>query len=493
MKRIGIVVVAYNAVSTLAKVLDRIPVDFRGRIDHVLVGDDASDDSTYLVGLGYQQLKTDLPLTVVRHQQNLGYGGNQKASYRWAIDNDVDIVVLLHGDGQYAPEMLPDVVEPLEKGVCDAVFGSRMLTPGGARRGGMPRYKYFGNRILSRVENALAGMELSEWHSGYRAYSANALRQIAFESNSDGFDFDTQIILQLQAGGFRIVEVPIPTYYGDEISHVNGLKYAKEVVGHAVRYRLHASGFGVGGTVLSEEDRYELKSHQDSSHERILAWLRGRQPSSILDLACSDGRFAERLKSYGHTVTGVDVHELSGVRDRVDRFVQCDLDAGLSQDVGCGYDVVVAADVLAHVRNPDRLLVDLRHRLASQGTIVMSVPNFGHWYPRSRVALGRFDYDRRGILDSDHVRFFTKRSVEAMIARCGFAVRRREALGLPFDVIDRGGRGSGSDGRGRQAVRALDGLAVSLRPTLFAYQYVFELEPNAKMRTPVVAYDVVTH
>ena len=227
MKRIGIVVVAYNAVSTLAQVLDRIPVDFRGRIDHVLVGDDASDDSTYLVGLGYQQLKTELPLTVVRHEQNLGYGGNQKACYRWAIDHDVDIVVLLHGDGQYAPEMLPDIVEPLENGVCDAVFGSRMLTPGGARRGGMPRYKYLGNRILTRVENALAGMELSEWHSGYRAYSANALRQIAFESNSDGFDFDTQIILQLQAGGFRIVEVPIPTYYGDEISHVNGLRYAK--------------------------------------------------------------------------------------------------------------------------------------------------------------------------------------------------------------------------------------------------------------------------
>ena len=108
----------------------------------------------------------------------------------------------------------------------------------------------------------------------------------------------------------------------------------------------------------------------------------------------------------------------------------------------------------------------------------MSVPNFGHWYPRSRVALGRFDYDRRGILDSDHVRFFTKRSVEAMIARCGFAVRRREALGLPFDVIDRGGNGSGSDGRGRQALHALDGFAVSLRPTLFAYQYMFELEPG---------------
>ena len=111
MKRIGILVVAYNAASTLAQVLDRIPRDFVPRIDEVLVGDDHSQDSTYLVGLGYQQQSGDLPLTVVRHPRNLGYGGNQKAGYRWAIENGLDIVVLLHGDGQYAPEILPDIVE----------------------------------------------------------------------------------------------------------------------------------------------------------------------------------------------------------------------------------------------------------------------------------------------------------------------------------------------------------------------------------------------
>jgi glycosyltransferase involved in cell wall biosynthesis len=489
VKRIGIVVVAYNAASTLAQVLDRIPSDFRGRIDHVLIGDDASQDSTYLVSLGYQQLKSELPLTVVRHERNLGYGGNQKASYRWAIDHGVDIVVLLHGDGQYAPELLPDIVAPLENGVCDAVFGSRMLDRGGARRGGMPRYKYVGNRILTRVENALAGMELSEWHSGYRAYSANALRRISFESNSDGFDFDTQIILQLQAAGLRIAEVPIPTYYGDEISHVNGLAYARQVVGHAVRYRLHASGFGVGGTVLPEEDRYEFKPDQDSSHERILTWMRGRDPSSVLDLGCSDGVLAERLSSYGHKVTGVDVRELPGVRDRVERFVLCDLNAGLPPETGCGYDVVIAADVLEHVRHPDRILVDLRDRLSPGGTILVSVPNFGHWYPRARVVSGTFDYDQRGILDRDHVRFFTRKSIKALFARCGFVVRRHEALGLPIDVLDRGVANGRTGGRGRQVVRAVDGFGVSLRPTLFAYQYLFELETSAKTAAADGSFD----
>ena len=136
MSKIGIVVVAYNAASTLAKVLDRIPPDFRSQIDGVYIGDNNSDDSTYLVGVGYQQAVGDLPITVVRHPRNLGYGGNQQAGYRWAIDQGYDIVVLLHADGQYAPEFLPEIIKPLERGEADAVFGSRMMTPGGARRGG---------------------------------------------------------------------------------------------------------------------------------------------------------------------------------------------------------------------------------------------------------------------------------------------------------------------------------------------------------------------
>ena len=128
--KIGILVVAYNAASTLERVLDRIPADFRPRIAKVLVGDDASQDSTHLVALGYQQINTDLPIEVVRHPENLGYGGNQKAGYQWAMDHGLDIVVLLHGDGQYAPEILADMVAPIEQGEADAVFGSRMLEPG---------------------------------------------------------------------------------------------------------------------------------------------------------------------------------------------------------------------------------------------------------------------------------------------------------------------------------------------------------------------------
>ena len=150
-RRIGILVVAYNAESTLASTLDRIPVDFRSRIDEILVFDDASVDNTVDVAMRWRAANDGPPTTIIRHLRNLGYGGNQKTGYRAAIDRGLDIVVLLHGDGQYAPECLPEIVAPLERGECDAVFGSRMMTPGAARRGGMPMYKWLGNRVLTGI------------------------------------------------------------------------------------------------------------------------------------------------------------------------------------------------------------------------------------------------------------------------------------------------------------------------------------------------------
>jgi glycosyltransferase involved in cell wall biosynthesis len=476
-KRIGILVVAYNAANTLARVLDRIPADFRTRITKILVGDDASQDSTHLVALGYRQLAGDLPIEVVRHPKNLGYGGNQKAGYRWAIDQGLDIVVLLHGDGQYAPELLPEMVAPIERGQADAVFGSRMLDPGGARRGGMPRYKYVGNRILTRAENLVAGASLSEWHSGYRAYSVAALRDVPFHRNDDGFNFDTQMIVQFLEASKRIIEIPIPTYYGDEICHVNGLQYARDVTRDVLRYRAHKMGFGSGELAFASE-AYDGKHADNSSHGQVLRWVATRRPIRILDLGCSDGHLAARLRACGHHVTGVDLVAHNGVKERVDRFVEADLDQGVPPEADGSYDVVLAADVLEHVRTPEQILHDVRGLLAPGGSLLVSVPNFGHWYPRVRVALGRFDYDRRGILDRDHVRFFTKRSFERLVVDGGFRVVRRSGTGLPFEVVDRGGNGQeAGSGSVARALSRIDRAAVAARPQLFAYQFLYELVP----------------
>ena len=235
--KIGVLVVAYEASATLEAVLNRIPNEFRTQLSVILVCDDASSDDTYQVGMRVKEARPDLPLEVIRRPVNLGYGGNQKAGYRWMIDHEIDLVVLLHGDGQYAPEFLPKMVEPIVSGHADVVFGSRMLQRGAALQGGMPKYKYVGNKILTFLQNRMAEVQLSEWHSGYRAYSIPALGKVGFELNADYYDFDTQIILQMIAAEQRITEIPIPTFYGDELSRVNGIRYGWRILRHTLRWR----------------------------------------------------------------------------------------------------------------------------------------------------------------------------------------------------------------------------------------------------------------
>ena len=154
--RIGILVVAYNAESTLGATLDRIPTEFLDRVDEIIVADDASGDDTFGVGVRWRSSNPRAPITVIRHLENRGYGGNQKAGYRMAIERGLDIVVMLHADGQYAPECLPDIVAPIIDGHADAVFGSRMMEPGAALDGGMPLYKFVGNRMLTRLREHVA-------------------------------------------------------------------------------------------------------------------------------------------------------------------------------------------------------------------------------------------------------------------------------------------------------------------------------------------------
>jgi glycosyltransferase involved in cell wall biosynthesis len=247
--RIGILVVAYNAETTLLNVLQRIPVETIRKIEEVFVFDDASQDRTHEVGAEFAEKHGHAfgtQLSVYKNPVNLMYGGNQRRGYQYAIERGLDIVVLLHGDGQYAPEVMQELLTPLERGEADMVMGSRMMVPGAALRGNMPRYKYFGNKVLTWMENRLAGTRLSEFHSGYRAYSVRALRNIPLDSMTWNWHFDTQIILEFLKRGHRIKEVPIPTYYGDEICHVNGVPYAmncvRETLNYALKHRWRAHG-----------------------------------------------------------------------------------------------------------------------------------------------------------------------------------------------------------------------------------------------------------
>jgi glycosyltransferase involved in cell wall biosynthesis len=211
-KRLLIFIVAYNAETTIEKVLSRISASLHSEDVEVLIIDDSSKDHTFRNGLRYQRTTSDFKITVLRTPENQGYGGNQKLGYRNAIDHQFDIVALLHGDGQYAPEKLPELLQPLLHDEADAVFGSRMIDKRAARRGGMPIYKWIGNQILTTFQNRALHTKLSEFHSGYRLYSTRALVEIPFEKNTNDFHFDTEIIIQLLLKKMHIAELPIPTF-----------------------------------------------------------------------------------------------------------------------------------------------------------------------------------------------------------------------------------------------------------------------------------------
>ncbi len=234
--RIGILVVAYNAESTLHQVLERVPPEIMDKVAEIFVFDDASQDATFQIGEQVSQSHSSGKISIFRNETNQMYGGNQRKGYEYAIKNNFDIVVLLHGDGQYAPEVMQELLSPLENGEADMVMGSRMMIPGAARKGNMPLYKYVGNKILTRTQNLLIGTQFSEFHSGYRAYSVAALKNIPLNRLTHNWHFDTQIILEFLKHGYRIKEVPIPTYYGDEICRVNGIPYAMNCIRESLQY-----------------------------------------------------------------------------------------------------------------------------------------------------------------------------------------------------------------------------------------------------------------
>lgn len=236
-KRIAICIMAYDAVNTLDKVIDGIPKQVWDIVEEIYLLDDASNDNTYYAALGYKHLKKLEKLKVYRNKKNLGLGGNQKNAFNYAIKKGFDIIALLHGDNQYDPRCLPDLLKPLIEDKADFVFGSRMV--GNPLKGGMPLYKFLGNKFLTSAENFLLDLNLSEYHSGYRLFSCHALKRIPFNRLSDDFHFDTEIIIQFKKAKIRIAEKSIPTFYGDEISHVKVLTYGFNVLKAVAEYKLH--------------------------------------------------------------------------------------------------------------------------------------------------------------------------------------------------------------------------------------------------------------
>lgn len=464
--RIAMFIVAYNAEKYLKSVIERIPGDMLSRFAEIFIIDDSSTDRTYDLARGIKENFSGLNFNVYRTPFNRGYGGNQKLGYLYCIEKGYDIVILLHGDGQYAPEYLPRVIAAFRENP-DAVFASRMLDKKTALQGGMPVYKWVGNQVLTWFENRILGSSLSEFHTGFRAYKMSSLRDIPFTYNSDDFHFDTEIIVQAIATKWTIEEVSIPAYYGDETCHVNGLKYAYDCAKSVIKYRLVNLGLYYERNYdfhLFEGENYQFKKSPASLHQYVIHDT-GFHPGMVsVELGANRGILSSHIaqKTGDHLAIDIFPPDLAGSS----RTMTLDLNSAFSGRLGKEqYDRCIALDVIEHMNDPDDFLREVFRMMKTGGKLYVSTANICYLPVRLSLLLGQFNYGKRGILDRTHKRLFSVRGLRKLLVQNGFKIEAVRGFGPPLtDLVSK-----------RWLVRRIErghAFLSRLYPKMFAYNFL---------------------
>lgn len=460
-KRLLVFIVAYNAENTIETVLKRIPASLSDLYEvEILIIDDSSQDATFARSeLAKKSGTIPFKTTVLFNPVNQGYGGNQKIGFHYAILNSFDWVALVHGDGQYAPECLPELTKVLADNQAEAVFGSRMMEENAALKGGMPLYKFIGNKILTRFQNITLGSSLSEFHSGYRLYSISALKKIPFDLNSNDFHFDTEIIIQLLLSNQRIKELPIPTFYGDEICHVNGIKYAWNVFRTTIQARLqkyHIFYDRKFDCVNEEQD--ETKFIRYSAEAFFADKLSNGE--NILIIGYVSPQMLSYLKNGGHKV---EVHNSSSIMEvKIEKILD--------------FQYIAVLDDADLAQRPDLLIKRIRNiiRLHPDIKLVLAVGNIGFILTRLLLLMGRFSYTKKGIISLAKFKLFTLRTLEKLLNQNSFETQEVQAIPIPYQMFF----GSGLISTICARIHLLFGR---LRPSLFAYQFLIVAKPKPSL------------
>lgn len=489
-----IFIVSYNAENHIGKVLRDIPDEFKNSPDtEILLIDDASEDQTVEAARLFGEQHKIGNLKVFKNVTNQGYGGNQKLGYRYAIQEGFDVVAMLHGDWQYTPLALPALIAPFrEDAAVDCVLGTRFGRRHSPLAGGMPLYKYVGNRILTKTQNRLAGADLREWHTGYRVYRTSALAKIAFELNTNAFHFDTEILLQLLDRRGKIVEVDIPTRYGDETCHVDGLRYAKDVLKAVLKYRLQKYNLFYDVRYHPEvvlrrqpespaEVQYRHKFESLSPHSSVANGDRlVARGAKVLDIGCSTGYICKRLaERNGCEVAGVDMLPAEMMEDCSFPYQQADLEGDLEPLNALlekmQPDVVLMLDVLEHLSSPELFLLNLyRRNYRKSPKFIFSTGNVAFFVVRFMLLAGFFNYGNKGILDVTHKRLFSIRTFKNLLDQTGFIITEKHYFPFPFRVLN-------LPERLARPLERINIWLIRLWPSLFAYQAMYEA---VSLKTP---------
>jgi 2-polyprenyl-3-methyl-5-hydroxy-6-metoxy-1,4-benzoquinol methylase len=454
-KKLLILITAYNVESFIKEVVDRIPHSLLSKkYDYsILIIDDKSKDKTREVVQEIKAVNSHLKIKYLFNKVNQGYGGNQKIGYHYAIKNKFDYVLLLHGDGQYAPEKILDILEPFETFSCDAVQGSRMINKLSALKGGMPIYKFIGNIFLTYIQNLITKIGLSEFHSGYRAYKIKSLMDIPFELNSNYFHFDTEILLQLKMLNRKIYEIPIPTFYGKEISTLNSINYGFAILKTTLKY--HFQKYSIlyerkydlknfynqrereregGGGCGNDDDKYVSKLEFYSTHSFAYSLIKNN--SKVLSLGCGHCHIEKELREKKNCyIHGVD-NLLNNNIKKLDLYEIVDLDH-YKFEFKNNYDFILLLDVIEHLHNPENFLKLLNDKISQnpKSKLLISTPNVANIFIRLMLLFGYFNYGKRGILDKTHARLFTKDSFIKILEENNFRINSISYIPIPIPLV----------------------------------------------------------
>lgn len=479
-KRIGIFVTAYNADSKIKDTLYKIPKEIIQNISVIYVIDDCSSNNNIEEAIG---CKDDIgcKLVVLKNRANQMYGRNQKIGYQYAIDSNLDIVVTLYAGGQYAPEFLGDLLTPIVSGKADIVMGSRMLGRTNAT---------LGNTILTRIENALCRMKLSEFNSGYRIYRVDLLKKIPFWENTNNWHFDTEILLQAEILNCKIKEVPIPTHHEDEISYVNAIGYGTNCILTAIRYYLFRKKLFYSRVFdINPEGRRYFGKFDDpySSHSKIYSKIwKQLQGARVLELGVGDTSLTRKMVENGAIVDAIEIDPRSAELAEIycQRVYQSNLEdlknIGLSDE----YDIVLAVDVLEHLKEPEHVLYKIKDYVKKDGLLIVCLPNVANLYVRINLLFGRFPYHTKGILDKTHLHFYTLNSAKSMLTKTGWVVFEKDVTSIPAGIV--------FPFLLRKKLLWLIGLLHAITKVmkcLLAYQWIFYCRnPNKELAVELISY-----
>jgi len=391
-------------------------------------------------------------------------GGAQKLLLKALLKSNHDVIFVKTGESTLSSSLTEKALNQIIRKETDII----LISPESKANSALGLV----SRISSRFNNFFSGASLTNWHAPICVYSRSAIESTNFLQGPNGQGFNADLLLQFKSAGLQILEIRDKNVTANKVKISHAIASFSAVLKHRLKFMGFTSSY-----VLKPSYRFKFNTY--SSHGQISTILKNLPRGKMLDLGCADGQLSEIASSYGHDVIAVDIVTPKNLTPKV-KFIQHNLEIGLPYLASEKFNFVLCADILEHLRAPDILLSNILSILTDDGTVLVSIPNFSHWYPRIRVLLGRFDYDARGILDQSHLRFFSRRSFLKISSLAGFDASQVSVTGTPFEVMLRGAPQRRFKWDFLLSILSkCDRVLCKIRPNLFAYQFIFELKPKA--------------